>query len=290
MRITVAEMPIDIELDNTAFLQDRFSPYASTGDISPQMKIVARVVDRIEPPAGAPIQTIGKVYVYALPDGTYCHCRYLEDTCIQMCRYTPDFSKTDLQVSPKGKLADRALELEYAYTAYDFASRLGCLGGAVLHGSAIAYKGQGIIFSAPSGTGKSTHTALWKQLYTDDVIHVNDDKPALRRNKTGGFTVYGTPWSGKSNLHTNCAVPLRAIVFLKQAPQNSMRRLDLTEGLLGIQSQTVQPYHAPKVGEKIVDFIVSLAQNVPIWELGCTPTMDAVQLVKDTIFGKEDLL
>lgn len=74
-------------------------------------------------------------------------------------------------------------------------------GGLIVHSSAINYRNRGIIFSAPSGTGKSTHTKFWREHLNARII--NDDAPALIPKKDK-VLVYGTPWSGSTNLFENC--------------------------------------------------------------------------------------
>ena len=75
--------------------------------------------------------------------------------------------------------------------------------------------GQAVLFTAKSGTGKSTHTKLWRDLFGERAVMVNDDKPLLRILKDG-VLVCGTPWDGKHRLSTNCALPLKAICILER--------------------------------------------------------------------------
>ena len=84
----------------------------------------------------------------------------------------------------------------------------------LFHGSAIAVDGTAYLFTAKSGTGKSTHTRLWRELLGDRAVMVNDDKPLIRVNADGTAVAYGTPWDGKHRLSSNIAVPLRVICIL----------------------------------------------------------------------------
>ena len=79
----------------------------------------------------------------------------------------------------------------------------------LFHSSLMAVDGFGYAYSAPSGTGKSTHTAILRKVYGDRVQIVNDDKPFLRL-KDGVVYAYGTPWAGKEHLENNIKVPLHA--------------------------------------------------------------------------------
>ena len=89
-----------------------------------------------------------------------------------------------------------------------------------LHASAVVYEGAAYLFSAPSGTGKSTHTALWRELFPNSYI-LNDDKPVIWPEKER-ITVWGTPFSGRTDLQVNRGVPLKGICFLKQDTENQM--------------------------------------------------------------------
>ena len=82
----------------------------------------------------------------------------------------------------------------------------------LFHGSAIAVDGQAYLFTAKSGTGKSTHTRLWREVFGDRAVMVNDDKPLLKVTDSG-VTVFGTPWNGKHRLGKNNSAPLKAIRF-----------------------------------------------------------------------------
>ena len=64
-----------------------------------------------------------------------------------------------------------------------------------LHGSCIVYKGKAVLFLGESGTGKSTHTRLWRENIAGSKL-LNDDSPIVRYEE-GGVWVYGSPWSGK---------------------------------------------------------------------------------------------
>ncbi len=87
--------------------------------------------------------------------------------------------------------------------------------GLVFHSSTIDYNGKGILFSADSGTGKSTHTGLWLKYYPNQTKIINDDSPLIRL-VDGKPYVFGTPWSGKTDINDNVKAPLSAIVFLKR--------------------------------------------------------------------------
>lgn len=102
-------------------------------------------------------------------------------------------------------------------------------GVMLIHGSVIAVDGEGYMFTALSGTGKSTHVRLWRELFGERAVMVNDDKPLVRVSEEGRPLVYGTPWDGKHHLSTNIAVPLRAIVVLERGAENEIHPISAEE-------------------------------------------------------------
>ncbi len=287
LRIKVAEMPIDIEMSDADFMRDRLLPYAAENDEPAQMRLVCKTVEQLQLPEGEHLRTIRSATILRLPDGRLCHASYYpkDEQYYQISCYTEDFSDVEITVCPVPSEEWRGIDFEYAYSGFDFANRLSYLGGAVLHGSAIAYKGEGVIFSAPSGTGKSTHTSLWKQCFGDDVVFVNDDKPALRF-KDGKTMMYGAPWSGKTDLNTNICVPLKAIVAVQRGEENSIEQLPFTDALGYIRNELVQPYHDEKLGEKLVDAMIYLAQSVPVYLLKCNMDPQAAFVARRGIFDE----
>lgn len=98
-------------------------------------------------------------------------------------------------------------------------------GVLALHGSALCMDGEAIIFTAKSGTGKSTHARLWRETFGDRVWMINDDKPMIRL-ENGKATVYGTPWDGKHHLSRNASAPLKAIVKIERDTENHIEPMN----------------------------------------------------------------
>ena len=125
----------------------------------------------------------------------------------------------------------------YAESGLFFQFGLLKFNGISLHASAVEVDGKAYLFSGPSGTGKSTHTKLWKQMSGERAHIFNDDKPALRY-VDGKWFAYGTPWSGHGD-NINMKAPLAGICFLKQSGENKIRRLSTTEAVQKIIWQTM---------------------------------------------------
>ncbi len=156
--------------------------------------------------------------------------------------------------------------------------------GMLFHCSAIAVDGEAYLFSAPSGTGKSTHTALWRKLLGERVVVINDDKPIIRF-VDGAFYVYGTPWDGKHRLSTNTRAKIKAICQLKQAKENRIEKISAGEMLISALKQTVVP-EEPEVMDKFLSLTEKLLQSVDLYRLECNKDISAAELSYKTMSGK----
>ena len=146
----------------------------------------------------------------------------------------------------------------------------------LLHGSALCMDGQAIIFTAKSGTGKSTHARLWRQVFGDRVWMINDDKPMLRIEKSG-VTVYGTPWDGKHQLSRNASAPLTAIVNLTRDESNHiapMRRADAFPVLM----KRCYASRNPATMARIMELEKRLLSAVDFYILGCNMLPEAAKV------------
>lgn len=176
-----------------------------------------------------------------------------------------------------------AATAEYIYSGMvflDLALRHGLL---PLHGSAINYKGDVILFAAPSGTGKSTHARMWKQLYGDDVSWVNDDKPLLHV-KDGKTFVYGAPFSGQYHSNTNEEKPLKAIVFLEQGITDKVTLLSEKDALKHLIKNSLRPSEAALWDQALLQLEVIL-KSVPMYMLDASLSLNAAKSVKKEIYG-----
>ena len=146
----------------------------------------------------------------------------------------------------------------------------------MFHGSAIAVDGECFIFTALSGTGKSTHTRLWREYFGDRAVMVNDDKPIISVTEKGTF-VHGTPWNGKHNLGSNITVPLKAVCILERAEDNSIASITKREAFPMLYQQTYKPKD-PVLLYKTINLIERLADGVGLYRLGCNMDISAAKV------------
>ncbi len=151
----------------------------------------------------------------------------------------------------------------------------------LIHSSAVAVDGNAYLFLAPSGTGKSTHTALWRKLLGEKAVMVNDDKPIVRVEADGVY-VYGTPWTGKHNLGQNIRVKVKGICHLKRGEVNSIKKVDTFSAVATILNQTVR-YDEEAKTDELLNVIGEIIKNTESYELHCNMDVSAAELSYKTM-------
>lgn len=186
-------------------------------------------------------------------------------------------SRTDLERERQFRDAEAAEEgfkprnvtdpfLERLAIQRKFAEHLMACGTLMVHGSAVAVDGVGYIFTARCGTGKSTHTRLWRQVFRDRAVMINDDKPFVRITQSG-ITVCGAPWSGKHGLENNIEVPLGGICLLERGKENEIRPI-LPEDIPEL-CRNLRWYMEPDRVPKFDALAGELSRRVPLWHMHC---------------------
>ena len=173
----------------------------------------------------------------------------------------PDFSDADLEVTAVYR---KIAEIMPKFDTF------------VFHGSVIAVDGQAFLFTAKSGTGKSTHTRLWRELFSSRAVMVNDDKPLLKITESG-VIAYGTPYNGKHRLGENIAVPLKALCILTRSEENRIRRISKAEAYPMLMQQVYRPQDAQGLRQTL-SLIDKLSQNTALYQLSCNMDISAAQV------------
>lgn len=146
----------------------------------------------------------------------------------------------------------------------------------LFHGSVIAVDGVGYLFTAKSGTGKSTHTRLWREYFGERAVMVNDDKPLLKITDSG-VVAYGTPYNGKHRLGTNTYVPLKAICILTRAENNHIEAITREQAYTMLLQQVYRPADMLKM-TKTLELVDRLADSVKLYRLGCNMDISAAKI------------
>lgn len=148
----------------------------------------------------------------------------------------------------------------------------------LFHGSVVAVDGVAYLFTAASGTGKSTHVALWRKLFGERAVMVNDDKPLLHIGDV--VTAYGTPYDGKHKLSNRIAVPLKAICILERASANSIVPVTKSEAYAMLIQQAYRPNDVFAL-QKTLELVDKMADKVGLYKLSCNMDIEAAQVAYD---------
>lgn len=153
-------------------------------------------------------------------------------------------------------------------------------GGVILHSAFIAWQNRGIVFTAPSGTGKSTQAALWERHRGAEII--NGDRAVLRFEKDRPVAG-GLPYSGSSGICKNRELPLAAVVYLSQAPQTTIRKLEGFDAFRALWSGcSVNVWDRENV-KGISETVERICRTVPVFHPACTPDLSAVTALEQAL-------
>lgn len=217
----------------------------------------------------------------------YCRwfCRdYLTEREAVFSVYAEDDRMTELrEYSPD--MREEFLERDAIYSA--IASKLPYYNRVTLHGACISYKGKGYLFTAASGTGKSTHIGLWKQYIGEEVDIINGDKPIFHIEE-GKITAYDTPWCGKEGWNRKHSAEMAAICFIRRTEDgmNRIRRVKPDEAISLMLRQMFHPYEPDATG-LMLDLFSRMIESLPLYLLECNISEDAVRCSFETLTGEK---
>ena len=169
--------------------------------------------------------------------------------------------------------------LERAVIQKKVADGLLSRGILLMHGSTVAVDGRAYLFTARCGTGKSTHTRLWRQVFGDRAVMVNDDKPFLEVTESG-VIAHGSPWSGKHGLDSNVSVPLQGICILERGTENRIGRITPEEAADMLRHQGYCPEGMEQTYQALVE---TLMERTPLWRMECTKDPQAAVVAHEAM-------
>lgn len=204
---------------------------------------------------------------------------YKEGNCLYAVSSIEKNKKEELvEYLPEFSYAFSESQNSFAHIAIDelliYQSRM------ILHASLIETEVGGILFSGPSGIGKSTQAELWKKLEKSEII--NGDRPILGKEDSV-WKAWGSPYAGSSGYHVAKEVPISAIIVLSQGEKNVVTRLDITTAFRKLYSEiTVNTWNSCYMN-RVIDMLIELCQDVPVYQFVCTPDEAAVQILKEKL-------
>ncbi len=221
------------------------------------------------------------------------------------CRFGRDEAGYLLEIAPRDGSAPARFRMQYGTTqaASDFTPqhppallRFGLWtlyniaavgrGAVAIHSSVICCRGRGVLFLGESGTGKSTHTRLWREHISGTEL-LNDDSPVISASGGTAPQVWGSPWSGKTPCYRNESRPVAAIVRLSQAPHNRIRRLRPIEAIGALLPSAPPAFSRDeRLQDDVCALLSRVIESVPVYHLECRPDTDAARLSCQTVFGE----
>lgn len=153
----------------------------------------------------------------------------------------------------------------------------------IIHASYVAYKRHAILFSAPSGGGKSTQAQWWERC-TDSKI-INGDRVLVREHSQAWYA-YGYPCCGSSDICLNESLPIAAIVILQKGSCNVIEELSIGQKVsMLVSAMELYLWEGREINQafKIAEAIIS---SVPVFKLVCRPEAEAVEILKNYLEEK----
>ena len=176
-------------------------------------------------------------------------------------------------------------EMEYLVTGWMFYRKFPRFDGLQIHSSCVVTDGKAYLFSAQSGTGKSTHTALWCDELGDKAMILNDDKPAVRL-ENGVFYAYGTPWSGKTAQNINAKYPVGGIAFIERSEKPFIEPAKTADAVRNLYWQTVKPRRRDDL-DVLMPLCDKLIRSIPIYRFGANMEKESFIVSYEAMTGKK---
>lgn len=208
-----------------------------------------------------------------------------------MTDHAPDFSVSS---TPEARAKERELAedknvsdgaVEFTCIHREIAKRLPDYDAFLMHGAAMSADGKGYLFTAPSGTGKTTHIRLWQERFPEQVGCINGDKPIVRKID-GQFYFCGTPWRGKEKYGKPIMLPVGGICLLERSSENHIKRVSPVEVFPQLTHQ-VYFQKNPQQLTKFLSLFDEFLSTVPVYRMGCNMEIAAAEMSFAAMTGLE---
>ena len=257
------------------------APFLTSPECSGQPDLTVRicVADAIDAPEEGGVWNVNSYYLSGPEGQRVWHCALRGQPPYCCVAWSADASDTVVCRCLRGQ------EHRIAYTR----NLLGLLGlerfllrsdALVLHSSLVDWEGRGILFCAPSGTGKSTQADLWEQHMGSRTL--NGDRAGLRCEE-GLWRAWGLPLAGTSGIYRNESVPICAVVLLRQGEQNTLSPVRPIEAFKAMLPECSAQRWDPGFMDRLAGVLSALVGAIPVYRLECRPDRDAVELLRHAI-------
>lgn len=285
----IANFNISVAWSDDEVLEKTMMPYEKEFDGEGDICVCLEYTD-------LPIPSHNETYV-KLSDNKFYYCDengcdnvlYYDNasaTVISKVTFSPDYTKVNILAYNVCNIYDIPSDY-YLLNLFDNMMRY-CMqmhSSFVFHSSAIGCNDGGVVFSAASGTGKSTHTSLWLREFSDTFM-VNDDSPIIRLEEDGDVNLCGTPWAGTTGINTNTIIPLKGIVFLERGETNSIEQISVLQSIRLFMGG-ISPALNSSMLEKSLETLNKILSRVPVYILKCNMEPEAAKIAREKIFDRK---
>ncbi len=226
---------------------------------------------------------MGHVRLLHQAGGYIIEISFADNGILHVMHASSDFTEAEAAVDWNdpyaGHVLNSLLRLVYAQavTAY---------GAISIHASTVYREGRAYLFMGKSGTGKSTHAALWLKHIPGTGL-LNDDNPTIRLCDDGIVRAYGTPWSGKTPCYRDLAFPVAGMVRLRQASANSFIPRSGVEAFVTLLPGCSVIRRDKKMLDNMCRTLTSITETVKVGELECLPDEDAARICLEELNRKD---
>lgn len=280
----IADLNMEFHLDGDEFFEQHLAPYEISDDSESDIVINIGVATGEIPKPVSSLVKVGDDVYYSRENGcdSLIYHDSLSGRIVAKICYAHDYRRADITLCNMKKIYGMEAKL------FVFNVMNNCLtyliqmhGGFVFHSSTICHDGSGVAFSAVSGTGKSTHTALWIREFEDTFI-INDDTPIIR-SVGGKAYIYGTPWAGTTGINVNVKLPLKAVVFLARGKENAIQRIPFAMCMNDFFKGVRTPL-SDEMMQNLISEADAVFSKVPVYRLHCNMDPQAAHVARDCIY------
>ncbi len=251
----------------------------------PKIRYIFDYVDSLPEPKGKKVFENSYFVAYSHEENIYRYIGFFKDGK----PLDPEFAMAVLSRDDTGIVRisiprdrDVPMKASLIYRTLCLEQTLSREGGVIFHSAFIEKDGRAILFTAPSGVGKSTQAELWRKYRGATVI--NGDCSVIKKHD-GEIKAFSLPFSGTSGICQNGVFPLRAVVYLTQAPENRVTRLSGMQAFKALYEGAKLSAWDKSDGAAVADLISSFACDVPVFRLDCVPDESAVRALEDALDG-----
>lgn len=243
-----------------------------------EAEIMAVKSDVLSNPLEESVNDMGCVKVAECGDEFLVSVSYYNSEFIHYMLLSKDFSNVRLQMQWQDRAVGHSLN---SLLRIAFAQAVILNGGVSIHGSTVMLDGGAYLFLGASGTGKSTHSSLWRQAF-DGCELLNDDNPTIRI-VGDSVRIYGTPWSGKTPCYKKQSCRLAGVVRLQQAPENIFQPLQGIEAFVALLPGCMALKYSKNLYDQACDNLFKISERTRVGRLKCLPNQDAARLCYESL-------